>query len=97
MNLCRKAFYSSRAEIQTGYIRTTPVQAYGATDKTFWEVSIDTAGLKAGNYTLKVSALDVPVTATAEIELPDKGAVPPSATQAPGFGFAILPIAFGWR
>ena len=94
MNLCRKAFYSSRAEIQTGYIRTTPVQAYGATDKTFWEVSIDTAGLKAGNYTLKVSALDAPVTATAEIELPDKGDVP-VATQAPGFGFGILAIAFG--
>ncbi len=90
--LVPKGLYSSRAEIQTGYIRTTPVQAYGATDKTFWEVSIDTAGLKAGNYTLKVSALDAPVTATAEIELPDKGDVP-VATQAPGFG--ILAIAFG--
>ncbi|MCQ2357053.1 MAG: hypothetical protein MJ014_08670, partial [Methanocorpusculum sp.] len=62
---------------------------------TFWETTIGTAGLKAGNYTLKVSALDVPVTATVEIELPDKGAVPPSVTQAPGFGFGILPIAFG--
>ncbi|MDR0980732.1 MAG: hypothetical protein LBL85_02960 [Methanocalculaceae archaeon] len=87
---------SSRAEIRTGYLRTAPVQAYGATvDKTFWETTIDTAGLKAGNYTLKVSALDAPVTATAEIELPDKRAVPPSATQTPGFGFGILAIAFG--
>lgn len=93
--LVPKGLYSSLAEIRTGYIRTTPVQAYGATDKTFWEVSIDTTGLKAGNYTLKVSALDAPVTAAAEIELPDKRTVPTSATQTPGFGFGILAIAFG--
>lgn len=91
--LMPKDLSSSRAEIRTGYLRTTPVQAYGTTfDKTFWETTIDTAGLKAGNYTLKVSALDASVTAAAEIELPNTGDVP-IATQAPGFG--ILAIAFG--
>ena len=77
------------------FILTAPVQAYGTTfDKIFWETTIDTAGLKAGNYTLKISALDAPVTATEEIELLDKGTVP-TATQTPGFGCGILAIAFG--
>ncbi|MCZ9312369.1 MAG: hypothetical protein O0V67_03245 [Methanocorpusculum sp.] len=93
--LVPNGIHSSRAEIRTGYIRTAPVQAYGTTfDTTFWETTIDTAGLKAGNYTLKISALDAPVTATEEIELLDKGTVP-DATQTPGFGCGILAIAFG--
>lgn len=93
--LIPKRPFTSRTEIRTGYLRTEPVQVYGTTfDKTFWETAIDTAGLKAGNYTLKISVLNTPVTAAAEIELLDKETIP-TATQTPGFGLGILAVAFG--
>lgn len=85
--------YSSLAEIRPGYTRTTPVQTYGKkVDKAFWEAAVDTTGLKSGKYTLKISAFDAPITAFAEIELPNRSSLL-TATQTPGFGFGILTLA----
>ncbi len=91
--LVPKGLYTSLAEIRTGYIRTTPARVYSKIVDTanIWEVAIDTAGLKAGNYTLKISALDAPVTAVTEIELLNERAMP-ITKKASGFG--ILVIAF---
>ncbi len=91
--LVPKGLYTSLAEIRTGYIRTTPARVYSKIVDTanIWEVTIDTAGLKAGNYTLKISALDAPVTAVTEIELLNERAMQITKKTS---GFGILVIAF---
>ena len=87
--------YISTEETRTGYMRTVPVRIFGKTlDLTTWETVIDTAGLKPGDYTLRITAPDAPVTAAATIELRDKQTAP-AAAQTPGFGFGILALLFG--
>ncbi|MDV0443319.1 hypothetical protein [Methanorbis rubei] len=86
--------YYSVEDTRTGYTRTTPLRAYGKDRNTvFWEVSLDTAGLPAGEYLLKVYVPDAPVTAEAEVTLQSRSSVP-VPTQTPGFGLGILVLAF---
>ncbi|MDU9375737.1 hypothetical protein McpSp1_03160 [Methanocorpusculaceae archaeon Sp1] len=84
--------YHSLEETRTGYTRTTPLRAYGRDRNTvFWEVSIDTTDLRAGEYLLNVYVPDAPITANTEVTLQSSAT---ATTQTPGFGLGILVLAF---